>query len=48
MKCPFCGPEGNFEELKFQCSKCGRKFDHYFGVSLGGKKVEFVIRIGRR
>jgi transposase-like protein len=59
VKCPFCGSEGGFNELKswkflfydvklLHCSKCGRKFNHYFGASPRGKKVEFVIRIGRR
>jgi hypothetical protein len=59
VKCPFCGFEGGFEELKswkflfydvklLQCSKCRRKFNHYFGVSPRGKRSEFVIRVGWR
>jgi transposase-like protein len=59
VKCPFCGSEDNFKELKswkfrfydvklLVCLKCGRKFNYYSGVSSKGKKSEFVIRIGQR
>jgi len=60
LKCPFCGSEGGFKELKswkfrfydvklLECLKCGKKFNYYHGISPGtGKKSEFVIRIGRR
>jgi hypothetical protein len=59
VKCPFCGSEGGFKELKswkfrfydvklLQCSKCERKFNYYSGVSSKGRRSEFVIRIGQR
>jgi len=58
IKCPHCGLERDFKELKswkfrfydvklFECPKCKRKFNHYYGVSpRSGKVSEFVIRIG--
>jgi Zn ribbon nucleic-acid-binding protein len=59
VKCPFCGSEGGFDKLKswkfrfydvklLQCSRCGRKFNHYSGVSSKNKRSEFVIRIGQK
>jgi uncharacterized Zn finger protein len=60
VKCPFCGSEGGFKELKswkfrfydvrmLQCPKCGGVFNHYYGVSpRTGKVSEFVIRIRSR
>jgi hypothetical protein len=60
VKCPFCGSEGGFKELKswkfrfydvklLQCSKCGKKLNYYHGISpRTGKKSEFVIRMGLR
>lgn len=60
VKCPFCGSEDGFKELKswkfrfydvklLQCSKCGKKLNYYHGISpRTGKKSEFVIRMGLR
>jgi len=57
VKCPFCGSEGGFKELKswkfrfydvkrLSCSKCSGIFNHYLGVSPKTKKrSEFVIRV---
>jgi uncharacterized Zn finger protein len=55
VKCPFCGSEGGFKELKswkfrfydvkfLRCLNCGNKFNRYLGLSPKGKRVEFVIR----
>jgi len=60
VKCPFCGSEGGFKELKswkfrfydvklLECLKCGKKLNYYHGISpRTGKKSEFVIRVGLR
>jgi transposase len=56
-KCPYCGYEGGFKELRnpwnfrfyavkrLQCPKCKGIFNLYSGVSPRGKKSEFVIRV---
>jgi transposase len=60
VKCPYCGNEGYFEELRnpwkflfysvkrLRCPKCGGIFNLYSGVSPKGKSSEFVIRIKPR
>ena len=57
VKCPFCGSEEGFKELKswkfrfynvkrLSCSKCNGIFNHYLGVTPKTKKrSEFVIRV---
>jgi len=56
VKCPYCGFEGEFKLLetwkfrfyevkRLQCSKCGGRFNYYYGVSpRTGKVSEFIIR----
>ena len=57
VKCPFCGYEGEFKEIKawkflfynvkmLECPRCEGRFNHYLGMSPKGKRSEFVIRIG--
>ncbi len=59
VKCPYCGFEGGFKELKgwrfrfyrvtrLQCPKCGGVFNYYVGTSSRGKRSEFVIRVRPR
>jgi len=59
VKCPYCGYKGDFKPLKtwkfrfydvkmLECSRCGGRFNHYFGVSPRGRCSEFVIRVRPR
>jgi predicted nucleic-acid-binding Zn-ribbon protein len=60
VKCPYCGNEGYFEELRnpweflfysvkrLQCPKCSGIFNLYSGVSPKGKRSEFTIRVKPR
>ena len=60
VKCPFCNYEGEFKLLKqwkfrfydvkmFQCLKCNRVFNYYYGVSpRTGKVSEFTIKVKPR
>jgi hypothetical protein len=59
VKCPYCGYEGQFKVHKngdsgftmlrgLSAPKCGGVFNHYYGVSPGGKKSEYVIRVKPR
>ena len=60
VKCPFCGFEGEFRELKgpwkfrfytvrmLQCPSCNGAFNHYEGVSPKGKYSEYTIKVTRR
>jgi DNA-directed RNA polymerase subunit RPC12/RpoP len=55
LKCPHCGFEGEFKQLKmwkyswwnvylYQCPKCGRQFRYQ--VDPEGKRKSYVLRIG--
>jgi len=56
IKCPYCGFEGELKLLKtwkfrfydvkrFQCPKCMRMFNYYYGINPRiGKVSEFVIK----
>jgi hypothetical protein len=59
IKCPYCGFESGFKALKawkfrfyevksLECPRSHGIFNYYQGVSLNGKKSEFVIRIRPR
>jgi transposase-like protein len=59
VKCPYCGYEGQFKVHKkwrfrfydverLECPRCGGVFNHYYGVSPGGKKSEYTIRVKPR
>jgi uncharacterized C2H2 Zn-finger protein len=58
-KCPYCGYAGEFrvhktwrfrfyEVERLECPRCHGVFNHYQGVSTGGRKSEFVIRVKPR
>jgi transposase-like protein len=55
VKCPYCGFEGSFKELKrwkysfwdvylYECPDCNKKFRYQ--IDLSGKRKAFVMRLG--